>query len=218
VDFCDNHFDWMHNKEFLRLADVVTCPTEAMAAIIKELGRDAVVIPDPYEYPEVKPHCDGICLVWYGHASNKESLDRVLPEIAEYPLRVISNFEGSIPWSFERMFDEFREADIVILPATEKHKSANRAVEAIRQGCYVVAEPHPAIMDIPGIWIGNIKEGIEWARQHPRQARQHTSMAQRYVAEKYSPKILASAWRKAIQWHTTSDVETSIGTAGSMSI
>jgi hypothetical protein len=59
VDFCDDHFDWVHYKEALRLADAVTCPTETMAKIIKEHGRDATVIGDPYEYPEAKPHCNG---------------------------------------------------------------------------------------------------------------------------------------------------------------
>jgi hypothetical protein len=55
VDFCDDHFDWVHYKEALRIADAVTCPTETMAKIIKEHGRDATVIGDPYEYPE-KPN------------------------------------------------------------------------------------------------------------------------------------------------------------------
>jgi hypothetical protein len=31
VDFCDDHFDWLHYQEALRLADAVTCSTNEMA-------------------------------------------------------------------------------------------------------------------------------------------------------------------------------------------
>jgi hypothetical protein len=47
----------------------------------------------------------------------------------------------------------------VVIPATAPYKSANRAIEAIRQGCFVVAEPHPALEGFP-IYIGNIKHAI----------------------------------------------------------
>ena len=67
VDFCDDHFDWMHYQEALRLADAVTCSTTEMAKRIKELGRDATVIADPYEFPEMPPHYAGINLLWFGH-------------------------------------------------------------------------------------------------------------------------------------------------------
>ena len=63
VDFCDDHFDWLHYQEALRLADAVTCSTTEMAKRIKELGRDATVISDPYEYPKMPPHCNGVNLL-----------------------------------------------------------------------------------------------------------------------------------------------------------
>jgi uncharacterized Rossmann fold enzyme len=217
VDFCDDHFDWPYYSEILRLADAVTCPTEAMAAIIQERGREATVIPDPYEYPEREPHCAGDYLLWFGHGTNKGSLDRILPDLEGRSLHVVSNFAGALPWSRETILRELAEADIVILPATELYKSANRAVEAIRQGCFVVAEPHPAWNDIPGIWIGNIKEGIEWAIQHLEEANQRTSLAQKYVMGEYSPKTVAAMWKTAIQRPSTSVAEANTGTAGSIS-
>jgi len=97
--------------------------------------------------------------------------------------------------NLEKAFDK---SDIVILPATETYKSANRAVEAIRQGCFVVAEPHPAWNDIPGIWIGNIREGIEWVQTHLNEANQMVASAQAYVREMYSPAACADLWRKVI--------------------
>ena len=211
VDFCDDHFDWMHYAEALRLADTVTCPTEEMAKRIKELGRDALVIPDPFEYPLKKPHCKGVNLLWYGHQVNRASLERILPDLAGYPLRVVSNFSGAIPWSKKTMLKEFARADIVVIPATETYKSANRAIEAIRQGCFVVAEPHPALEGFP-IYIGNIKDGIEWTLQN--KANRLTSKAQSFVTERFSPQTLIDKWKTATKRLTTSAVDQKNGTDG----
>ncbi len=217
VDFCDDHFEWSHYRDALRMADQVTCPTQVMADRIRPFEREATIIPDPYEFPQMPPHCSGKRLLWFGHEVNKHSLERIMPDIAGYPLRVVSNFGGSIPWSKAHMHWEFGQADIVILPATENYKSANRAVEAIRQGCFVVAEPHPAWNPIPGIWTGNIKEGIQWAVTHLSEANQRSLVAQKYVTERYSPKIVADAWKTITTWPTTSEVDAAAGLVGSTS-
>ena len=211
VDFCDDHFDWLHYQEALRLADAVTCSTTEMAKRIKDLGRDATVISDTYEYPEMPPHCNGVNLLWYGHHVNRESLQRILPDLEGYPLRVVSNFDGAIPWSKETMLEEFARADIVVIPATAPYKSANRAIEAIRQGCYVVAEPHPALEGFP-IYIGNIKEGIKWTRQ--QNMKKLVSKAQNFVRERFTPQILIDKWKIATKRPTTSDAEQRNGTVG----
>ena len=211
VDFCDDHFDWVHYKEALRLADAVTCPTEAMAQIIKKHGRDAMVIADPYEYPEAKPHYNGVNLLWYGHGVNKKSLERIMPDLEGYPLRVVSNFGGTIPWSHETMLEEFARADIVIIPKTEEYKSPNRAIEAIRQGCFVVAEPQSSLKDFP-IWLGDIKEGIEWTKQ--QNVNELIFKAQKFVTELYTPKILIDKWKTYTALRTTLDVEKRNGTVG----
>ena len=211
VDFCDDHFDWPHYQEALRLADAVTCSTAEMAKRIKELSKDATVIPDPYEYPEMPPHCNGVNLLWYGHHVNRESLKRILPEIEGYPLRVVSNFDGAIPWSHETMLREFAQADIVVIPATAPYKSANRAIEAIRQGCYVVAEPHPALENFP-IYIGNIKEGIEWTTK--QNMNDLISKAQKFVREEFTPRILIDKWKTAMKRPITLDAVQKNGTVG----
>jgi len=211
VDFCDDHFDWTHYQEALRLADAVTCSTTEMAKRIKELGRDATVIADPYEFPEMPPHYAGTNLLWFGHHVNRDSLQRILPDLKGYPLRVVSNFEGAIPWSKETMLEEFARSDIVVIPTTASYKSANRAIEAIRQGCFVVAEPHPALKDFP-IYIGNIKEGIEWTKQ--QNMNKLISKAQRFVREEFSPQILIDKWKSATKRPTTLDADQRNGTVG----
>lgn len=236
VDFCDDHFDWMHYAEALRLADAVTCSTDVLRERIAGLGREATVIPDPWELPLRDPHClfrewetpfpldgpDAIYgfkprLLWFGHHVNRLSLQRILPDIEGYPLRVVSNFGGAIPWKREEMPEHFAWADIVLLPRTEIYKSANRAIEAIRQGCFVVAESHPAWNDIPGIWIGNIKDGIEWAQQNANECNRRISLSQSHIMERYSPKTVASAWKAVIQPRTTLAQETADGLGGLVS-
>lgn len=195
VDFCDDHFDrFPHYREFLRRAELITCPTEVMRQRIAELGRDAFVIPEAYAYDEAEPHCNGVNLLWFGNPVNLGSLEAVKRQLEGYPLTV---------WA-PKVFDadallaNLARADIVVIPKTAAYKSANRAVEAVRRGCFVVAELHPSLNDFP-VWIGDLKEGIEWARANPAKAREMTRCAQNYVRKRLSPRTLASAWRTVIQ-------------------
>ena len=212
VDYCDPHFDRAEYLAFARFADAVTCPTEEMAKIIHfQTGRHATVIPDPYEFAERKVHCFGDGLLWFGHGVNAASIAkyRSLPN-----LRVVSNLQDDIPWSKTTLMREFARASIVIMPATAEYKSPNRTVEAIRQGCFVVAEPHPAIMDIPGIWIGDIKEGIEWAKNNQQEANERITKSQTYVRTVYSPERVGNAWRTLLtELTSTSDAARNGGTA-----
>jgi hypothetical protein len=212
ADFCDDHFDHEYYREILNKALIVTCPTETMQKRIKELGRDANVIPDPYEYPLKAPHCNGSALLWYGHGSNINSIIKWLPTLKN--VRIVSNIEGAIQWSWSLMLEEFARADIVLMPATKEYKSPNRTIEAIRQGCFVVAEPHPSINDFP-IYIGNIQEGIEWARTHQKQANQMILEAQNYI-EKYSPRRVANVWKRTLESASILGAEKSNGLTGSM--
>lgn len=219
VDICDMHFEKPAYRFLMDMADALTCPTRWMAQFIRdEFGREACVVPDPYEFPELLPHCSGDRLLWFGHALNIDSLQRVWRSLDGHPLIIVSNIEGCVPWSRENMLAQFIANDIVLMPETAPYKSANRTIEAIRQGCFVVAEPHPAINDIPGIWIGNIREGIEWAQQNQSEANKRMETAQAHVRESYSPATQAAAWRTAIQKalsSSTSDAETLCGPAGS---
>lgn len=200
ADFCDMHFDKPFYKMILQVANGVTCPTQWMADLIRdEYGIEASVVPDPYEFEEAAPHCTGDKLLWFGHGLNIHSLERVITVLAGHPLVIVSNIDGAVPWSIPNLLEQLAIADIVVIPETAPYKSPNRTIEAIRRGCFVVAEPHPALNEIPGIWIGDLKKGIEWASQNPSEANQRTSIAQEYVRKMFSPKTQADAWRTAIQ-------------------
>ena len=220
VDACDLHFAMPWYRASIEMADQLTTPTRVSASILYEdFGRPVAVIPDPYELQEASPHVCGLNLFWFGHAQNYYSLEPWLPALKGYTLRVMSNVEGAIPWSLDRLQEELAWADVVLIPETAPYKSANRAVEAIRQGCFVVAEPHPSLMDMPGIWVGNLLKGIQWVEQNPQVANERIRESQNYVREHYSQARVANAWRTLIQACASSwGVDISPGLDGSTSM
>lgn len=221
ADICDCHFDRPWYRKIVKMADLVTTSSQWTADYISnDFSVNTFFIPESYEFDEVDPHCNGNKLLWFGSSMNYDSLERVRHSINDLPLKVVSDVQGAIPWSLENLKTAFADSDIVILPETAPYKSANRAVEAIRQGCFVVAEPHPSLEGFP-IYIGNIRKGIEWAIQNPEQAREMTLEAQRFIQKSLSPKILENAWKTAIrmaQSNCTSGRVVCTGTDGLMSI
>lgn len=202
-DCCDNHFRNEYGDYYRRhiaIADKVTCNSEVMRRVIKaETGRDAVVIPEPYESPELPA---GIAprLFWYGHQSNVRDLQRLEPEL-KYPLLAISNYPGLIEWSMDA-FNKVMENDCIVIIPTGKSmaKSENRMVEAIRCGKYVCAEYLPAYEPFTKFFpSGSITEQIESALANPLAAIARIKDAQEFIRERYSPACIAGQWLEVIR-------------------
>jgi len=216
-DICDDHFEHEKRGAAVRclaaMADTITVPTEVLRDTVREqLGRDARVIEDPYEYPEVAPHFspqDEPWLLWYGHTNNLRALLAVLPRLNGCRVGVITLAEAVkkaginlpvVDWSPETMAAGFAAADMVIIPVDlhkprKLGKSTNRMVEAIRQGLFVVASPLPAYQQFAEwMWLGDIREGVDWARAHPDEVLDRIAKAQAYVREKFSPDTIATKW------------------------
>lgn len=192
-DCCDDHFKGpyaQHYRRMISISDAVTCPTYEMQKIVKRnTGRDAVVITDPYEYPEAEPKAPGRKLFWFGHQSNLHTLKDL--NLEGYQLGVLTGEH----WSYDNMLKGFGDTDMVIIPTNplKQYKSPNRMVEAIRQGHYVLAGPMPAYEDY-GMWIGDLKEGADWALEHPEEVRKAILDGQKIVKEKHSPSVVAAQW------------------------
>lgn len=207
-DVCDDHFFDAQREEYRALAtmaDSLVAATTEMAKIIKDVvGRESTVIGDPYEYDEEPPHVRGLNLLWFGSHTNLGDLAAYLPPLSRYPLRVVSKpneLMWVVPWSHEAMLQEFARADIVILPTRDgaAYKTANRAIEAIRQGCFVVADKHPAYEALaPWIWQGDIMEGLDWCKCFGGQLNDMVRDAQRFVRHEYAPARIAEQWAMAL--------------------
>ena len=208
-DVCDDHFHNAHGEYYRRhiaLADAVTCNSETMRCVIKaETGRDAVVIPEPYESPEL-PAGIAPTLFWYGHQSNLRDLQRIAFEL-KYPLLVMSNYEGLVQWSQPNFMKAMSQPCIVIIPTGKSMaKSENRMVEAIRCGKYVCAEYLPTYQPFTKFFpSGSIPEQIESALANPLAAIAMIKAAQEFIRERYSPASIAGQWLEVIR-NVNSDI------------
>jgi hypothetical protein len=200
-DISDDHFHGIHEPHYRKIAQeasLITCPTAEMAKIIlRETGKTATVIPDPFEQRETKAKIHD-ALLWYGHASNAIDLERELPNLVGYKIEIVSNIKTFTQWSPANMDRAFNTAGLVVIPTGKSMaKSGNRAVEAIRRGLFVVANPLPAYADL-GMWQGDIRQGVDWALSHRGEVLRRIKNAQDYVRHEYSPQRIGRMWAAAL--------------------
>lgn len=204
-DVCDDwfgHETWgPHYLNAVQRADLVTCNTPVMAGIIaKWTGVRAVVIPDPYEEPEL-PARVGERLLWFGFKANLADLAPVLQSLEKWEKEIVSNMDapGITEWSPRAMEDAWSRAGLVIIPTgPNKAKSNNRAVAAIRRGLYPICGVLPAYAEL-GVWQGDIAAGVEWALSHRHEVLKRISDLQPYVRSEFSPARIGKMWRAALE-------------------
>jgi hypothetical protein len=203
-DCCDDHFNHIelgpYYRKHIKMADKVTCNSEVMKSRIKaETGRDAVVIREPYESPELTPSI-GPRLLWYGHKSNLIDIRRLEPEL-KHPLMILSNHPDYEEWSQELQQDALSYPCIVVIPTGKSQaKSENRMVEAIRCGKYVCAEYLPSYEVFTNYFdLGNIPEQIDRALANPQEAISRITEAQEFIRERYSPATIAGQWLEVLR-------------------
>jgi hypothetical protein len=195
-DICDDHFHTQHEqyyREHALLADLITVNSDEMARIVlKETGRQAIVIPDPYESEEQTAGY-GQGVLWYGHESNLKTIEPYRDLIS----RVLTHPE----WTRERQVQAIKECAVVLIPTDErKGKSANRLIEAVRNGRFVVAGELPAHDEFKQyMWIGDIREGLEWAKNHPNECIEAVKSCQTYIRDKFSPARIGKLWLEALE-------------------
>jgi hypothetical protein len=207
-DVCDDHMlpekKWAEfYRQMIQRANLVTCNSSAMRfRIFQETGKSAVVIPDPYETEVAKPSF-GDGLLWFGHDQNLPDLWRVMPTLEGYAVQVISKQVKPLitEWSPEAQAAGLTSCAVVILPTGKSAcKSANRAVEALRAGKFVVANPLPAYDELSDfIWVGDLRKGIDWAHANQAEALYKVAEGQKYVAKHFSPSRIAGLWKQALE-------------------
>lgn len=194
-DVCDDHFNGPHDayyREHIENAHRVTCNSEEMARVVKrETGVEATVIPDPYESEE-KPAGMGNGLLWFGHQSNLVDLEPyqdLNPEVLT-----------GADWSREKQLDALDRCAAVLIPTGKSMaKSANRLIESVRNGRFVIAGYMPAHDEFgEWMWVGDIREGVEWLKEYPRQAVNDVADCQSYIREHYSPEVIGRLWLNAL--------------------
>ncbi len=197
-DVCDDHFgspDYGdYYLEHVYNADLVTCNTPVMAKIIKEnTGRFATVIPDPYEAPEKHPGM-GEGILWFGNRCNLNDLEpwgNLGAKVLTEPV-----------WTLERQREALSECKCVLIPTGKKlGKSANRLIESVRNGRFVVAGEIPSHDEFkPYMWIGqHLDKGLQWMENNRLEAMERVKDCQDYIRARYSPRTIALRWIEAIE-------------------
>lgn len=197
-DICDDHFGnefGDYYRQHAANADLVTVNSDEMAKIVmRETNRVAMVIPDPYESEECEPGI-GSYPFWFGHQSNLRDLEPHLPIPG---LQILTGDE----WSRERQLAMLKECSCVVIPTgNRKAKSANRLIESVRNGRFVIAGELPAHDEFKDLmYIGNdLKNGLEWfKRSNPAEIIQRIRDCQAYIRDRYSPGRIARLWLEAI--------------------
>lgn len=211
-DVCDDHFGDNLSAHYLGAcarADAVTCNSHVMRDIVKaKTGRDAWVIPDPWESPECAPRT-GRSLLWFGHRRNLRDVTPWLDKLAGRDLTIVTKLQGDEPviggvrwvdWSPDEMARQFQSAGLVLIPTgVSMAKSANRAIESIRRGVFPVCGYLPAHGDL-GVYQGDIAVGVEWALGHHDEVIHRLRAMQGYVRWQYAPTRIAKLWLEALSY------------------
>lgn len=213
-DICDDNFDCpKRGPEYVRHAreaNAVTVNSDVMRFIAhKKTGRAATVIPDPYEHPEWSPSW-GEGLLWFGHWTNVKDLARsgleatILTNPESVPkdsdtLKYLDRV-GCKTWTPEGMDEAFQSHALVVIPTGRSMaKSANRLIESVRAGKFVVAEPLPAYEEFSGLmWVGGLKEGVSWALSHKDECLKRVKACQALIRHKYSPERIGAMWERVL--------------------
>lgn len=207
VDIGDNHFNHSEfgkiYREIIKIADQVVCPTIVMQGIIKDLtGKDSVVIPDSYESERSDPHANGTKVLWLGHGVNVKEVVPYVGKIEDLSVCTSNNryIEGYMPWSLETQKAELEYTNIVILPSTEEHKSANRLINAIMAGCFVVSAKTEVKKEFREFaWINDIYTGLRWCRAFQNDLNDLVSKGQDYIQERYSKEAVGKQWLELVE-------------------
>lgn len=208
-DICDDHFNNKkiadHYYHHCELADLVTCNSEVMSDIILEkTGRVPFIIPDPVEFERQAPHYCKTFLC-FGHEWNVSLLNSI-PNLGHAlkgkPLEIVSEpFEPFVtPYSRENIIEAFSRAGAVLIPVGKKKaKSANRLIESINAGCFVICNDMPAYEEFREFaWVGDIVEGIEWYINNKEEALKKIKEGQEYISKKYTIDQIGPMWGDAI--------------------
>ncbi|MEW5769193.1 MAG: CmcI family methyltransferase [Pseudomonadota bacterium] len=111
-----------------------------------------------------------------------------------------------VTWAEETVWEQVQDAHIVLIPsdledAGKRVKSANRLVDALNCGCFVIASPVPAYEAYSDCaWLGeDPSAGIEWAMTHPQEVSEMIARGQQRVAGECSLEAVAAAWGRAFE-------------------
>ena len=201
-DVCDDHFHDMHEahyRKWVERADLVTCNSQPMADLIwMECQRMATVIPDPYESPE-RPASVGNPPLWFGHSANWPDVEPLLEVLPNLVCVTNKQHPRATPWSPGAMERAFNRCGIVLIPTGRNQaKSANRAIESIRNGLYPCTGRMPAYDDL-GLGTDDVVAEMRQRLGDQDETIERIQFLQSMVEARFNPLAIGRLWKKAVE-------------------
>ena len=196
-DICDDHFASRHGDYYRAMAARCHCVVSSVRLgerVLEETGVFPEYIPEPWELAEghpKEPSPDPLIL-WFGHSSN---LGTIVPYLGTHRILLCTNARhdpknGVVMYTQENLQQCLEICDFVIIPQVKDWKSANRMVESLRAGRFVVASDIPSYRGFDQ-YLGDIEEGIEWVKSGPIISR---IISGRNALTSFSPEKVGESW------------------------
>jgi len=180
--------------------------------------------------PAFAPRLPSLRVLWFGNHNNLMSIVDRMAQVRELAARVAlditilttpgpgvdtlmadlvklepARITGRVvPWSLEGTWKALEECDLVWIPVIDGErysvKSANRLVESVWAGRYVVADAMPAYEpygDLVAVGTGLVK-GVADALADPASVERRIAQAQRRVSKEHSLFEVGLQWARAI--------------------
>ena len=198
-DLCDDHFSGAHGVHYRLMCErcsVVCSSRRLVERVLEETGKAAVYIPEAWEYlgPSLgvrEPSSDPICL-WFGHSSNLSTLGTIVPRLGKLIICTNAQGRGIVPYSPGALWKCLEACDIVIIPQEKDWKSANRLVQSLHYGRFVVASDIPSYRGFDQ-YLGDILEGVDWVRQNAGHITERI-ISGRSAISSFAPESVGRMW------------------------
>jgi hypothetical protein len=197
-DLCDDWFGREHDSHYRKmcnLCSVVVSSRRLGEIVLGQTGRLATYIPEAYELADgvvrAPRNVGSPVVLWFGHSSN---LPTVQPYFDIPRLLVCTNATGKgvVPYSPGNLRQCLDYCDLVLIPQEKDWKSANRMVESIRAGRFVVAADIPAYRGF-GAYLGDIREGLEWVKRNDGNIMERIIFGRNAISS-FSPEAVGKMW------------------------
>lgn len=108
-------------------------------------------------------------------------------------------------WKQDTVWQDIAESHIALLPSNlidnkKSVKTANRLIEALNIGRFVVGHPVPAYQQLGDyVWLGEqLSDGIRWAIDNPQLVKQKINNGQIHIKNQFSVEVISDKWKNAI--------------------
>lgn len=217
-DICDDHFDGNLRDYYIeacKRADLVTVNSKNLQEKVEKItGARTALVKDPITFPYYKAlssekRIQNPKILWFGHVSNIGPLEAIA-QATEDQMTIITNLGitsekdnvTTMIWEPDLVERVIEDHDFVIIPLAEnkQNKNTNRAVDALVAGRFVIADSERVYGELKDfIYIGDILEGIEWAKNNPDKVKKMIKLGQEYVMEAYGDSVVQSQWEEALK-------------------